>query len=160
MQAQRGSGSSAIPGASDSGLIQDHRTRPVAARIDDTEKAKPGASKRAQLMGLIGSDINRIHRLEHVIPVPNADRPASAHADHDMSVTMLLQAGVAARLQFEITQVKRDALAEFSGQHLARGAGKFASGVRADFVGFHFDMFPAVLTAKPPQHWRLIAFGL
>ena len=94
-------------GLSEPGFLR--RRRPegaVAFCVDDAEKAKGLILAGQKLMGGPGSNVYGIKRLHLPGLIVQHHLPLPAHRNHHVGVGVLFQAGVAARFDFKIAQMK------------------------------------------------------
>ena len=106
-------------------------------------------------MGLVGRDVNRIHRSERKFPISDLYAAAAAYADHDMRVVMALQAGEAACFEFKVAHMELHLLPELSNQDLARCPAKLAAPIGGELVWLQLDTGPSKAPLKPPQDRRI-----
>jgi hypothetical protein len=99
--------------------LRSDRTGAIAFGVYDAEEAERLRSGRAKLVGLVGSDVNRIHRSEFKFPTSDLHTAAAANADYDMRMMMAFQAGEAASFEFEVAHMELHLLAQVSNQDLA-----------------------------------------
>jgi len=81
--------------------------------------------------------------------------------DYHMNVAMAFQASIAARIQFEVPEMKRGALTALANQHLARRTGEFASPAGPKLVRFNLGVLPTEIFSPALQYrWRRGARGV
>jgi hypothetical protein len=95
------------------------RTGTIAFGVYDAEEAERLCSGRVKLVGLVGSDVNRIHRSEFKFPTSDLHAAAAAKADYHMRMMMAFQAGEAPGLEFKVAHMELYLLAQVSNQNLA-----------------------------------------
>jgi len=78
----------------------------------------------------VWTDVDRIHRTELILISANSDLATPADADHDMRMQMAFEAGVSACIEFEVPQMKSDALTALSDEHLSRCAAEVTPSMR------------------------------
>jgi hypothetical protein len=100
-------------------VLRFDRTGAIAFGVDDAEEAERLCSGRAKLVGLVGSDVNRIHRSELKLPVRDLYAAAAAQPDYDMRMMMAFQAGEAPGFEFKVTHMEPHLLAQVSDKDLA-----------------------------------------
>ena len=116
----------------------------VALGIDDAEKTEGLLAISQKLMGSPGSNVYGIKRLHLPGLIVQYDLPLPAHGDHNVRVGMFLQAGVAARFDLKIAQMKAGRFGLLADQNLTDNAFPLSSRFLALLVGFAFDLGPGV----------------
>ena len=94
-------------------------------------------------MNLSGADIDQVIRCEPVLAIPDPHQALAPDADYHMNVAMAFKAGIAARIQLEVPEMKRGALTALANQHLARSTGEFAGTAGPKLVWFNLGMLPS-----------------
>ena len=84
--------------------------------IDDAEEPERLGRFVAQLVGLERAYAGDVHRRQCLPAGSQDEHPAAAGTDHDVRVQVLLEAGVSARLDLEVAQVRARALPELADQ--------------------------------------------
>jgi len=100
-------------------VLRSDRTGAIAFGVYDAEEAERLCSARVKLVGLVGSDVNRIHRSEFKLPTSDLHPAAAAKADYDMRMMMAFQAGEAPGFEFKVAHMELHLLAQVSNQDLA-----------------------------------------
>jgi hypothetical protein len=95
------------------------RARLVPPGVNDTEKAEARFSRGAQLMRLVGSNVDRVERFEAKAPRPHAHLASSPNRDHDVAVAMALEAGETSGRKLEVTQMELHPLAARADDYLS-----------------------------------------
>jgi hypothetical protein len=129
------------------------RTGAIAFGVYDTEEPERFCAGRAKLVGLVGSDVNRIHRSELKFPVSDLHAPTAAEADDHMCMMVAFQAREASRFEFKVAHMELHLLAQVSNQDLARCSPKLAAPMCGELVWLQFDTVPAEARFKPPDGW-------
>jgi len=111
-------------------------------------------------VGLVGSDVNRVHRSELKFPIRDLHAPAAAQSDDDMRMMVAFQAGEPSRIEFKVAHMELHLLAKSSNQDLARCSLKLASPMSGELVRLQFDALPAEARFKPPHGWRVLGAAL
>lgn len=85
-------------------------------------------------MGLVGSDVDGIHRSELKFSTGDLHAPAAAQTDDDMRMMMAFQAGEASRFEFKVAHMELHLLSQVSNQDLARCSPELAAPMCGELV--------------------------
>ena len=124
-------------------LLRD-RLGTVALCVDDAEKTEGLLAASQKLVGGPGSNVYGIKRLHLPGLIVQHHPPLPAHGNHHMRVGMFLQAGVAARFDLKIAQMKAGLFGLFADQNLTDNAFPLSSRFLSLLIGFTFDLGPGV----------------
>jgi hypothetical protein len=110
------------------------RTGAIAFGVYDTEEPERLCAGGAKLVGLVGSDVNSIHRSEPKFSTGDLHASAAAQADDDMRMMMSFQAGEASRFEFKVAHMELHLLSQVSNQDLARCSPELAAPMCGELV--------------------------
>ena len=100
-------------------------------------------------------------RCEPIFAIANPHQAAAPDADYHMNVAVAFKAGIAARIQLEVPEMKRGPLTALANQHLARRTGEFAGAAGPNLVRFNLGVLPSEIFSPAPQYrWRRGARGV
>jgi len=90
---------------------------PVPFPVDNAEKAKGLVARGMELVECVRSYVDTVGRADVMDSVLEDDLSLSPDNDHRMRVGMMLQRGVSARLDFEVSGQEADSLLAFAFAH-------------------------------------------
>ena len=130
---------------------------PVAPRVDYAKETELAFRTGAQLMWLVGADVDNVEGPQLVIGITYFYPPAATYTDNHMTMAMVFATGEAAAFEFKVTQVKFHWLAAAADDYLARGPAELAAAMRRKLVRLELHALPSEARKEAPHHqWRVV----